>query len=245
MRIELDGIRLAFTGGTDVLDDLTFSTDFQALAVIGPSGGGKSTLLRVIAGLIAPSAGSLRLDGQPVEWVGRGLQRYQRTIGFVFQSRGLFPHLTAIENITLPLIHVFGQTPAEARETAMRYLRRFSLENDGNKYPVELSGGQQQRIAIARAVAVRPRLLLLDEPTSALDPELTAEVLDMIAELKSDGLHLILVTHEMGFARKSCDQAVFLAAGRAIETGPAEQLFSRPSTPELKAFLDKILEWSV
>ncbi len=245
MRLELDGIRLAFAAGPDILDDLTFAADFQALAVIGPSGGGKSTLLRVIAGLIGPTGGAMRLDGQSVSWTGRGLQEYQRTIGFVFQSRGLFPHLTALENITLPLIHVFGKTREEAVETAMVYLRRFALENDGHKYPVELSGGQQQRIAIARAIAVRPRLLLLDEPTSALDPELTAEVLDMIAELKSDGLNLILVTHEMGFARKSCDQVLFLSAGRAVEAGPAERLFSHPETIELHAFLDKILEWSV
>ena len=245
MRIELSDIRLSFASGIDVLDDLSYSAEFQALAVIGPSGGGKSTLLRVVAGLIRPSAGSFRLDGTPVEWSGRGLQAYQRTIGFVFQSRGLFPHLTAIENITLPLIHVFGQSREQAEDTAHHYLRRFSLENDGHKYPVELSGGQQQRIAIARAVAVRPRLLLLDEPTSALDPELTAEVLDMIAELKADGLHLILVTHEMGFAHRSCDQVLFLADGRAVESGPADRLFAHPETPELKAFLDKILEWSV
>jgi len=245
MRIELSDIRLSFANGIDVLDNLSYCADFQALAVIGPSGGGKSTLLRVVAGLIRPSAGSFRLDGTPVEWAGRGLQAYQRTIGFVFQSRGLFPHLTAVENITLPLIHVFGQSREEAEETALHYLRRFSLEKDGHKYPVELSGGQQQRIAIARAVAVRPRLLLLDEPTSALDPELTAEVLDMIAELKADGLHLILVTHEMGFAHRSCDQVLFLAGGRAVESGPADHLFAHPETPELKAFLDKILEWSV
>ncbi len=245
MRIELSGIRLSFADGPDVLDDLSYAADFQALAIIGPSGGGKSTLLRVIAGLITPSAGTMTLDGQTVGLTGRSLQEYQKTIGFVFQSRGLFPHLTALENITLPLIHVFGQSREEAEETAMRYLRRFSLAGDGHKFPVELSGGQQQRIAIARAVAVRPRLLLLDEPTSALDPELTAEVLDMIAELKSDGLNLLLVTHEMGFARKSCDQVLFLASGRAIEAGPAEKLFSRPGTPELRAFLDKILEWSV
>ncbi len=245
MRIELSDIRLSFADGIGVLNGLSYRADFQALAIIGPSGGGKSTLLRVIAGLIRPEAGSFQLDGTPVEWSGRGLQAYQRTIGFVFQSRGLFPHLTALDNITLPLIHVFGQSKAEAEETAHHYLRRFSLENDGHKYPVELSGGQQQRIAIARAVAVRPRLLLLDEPTSALDPELTAEVLDMIAELKAGGLHLILVTHEMGFARKSCDQVLFLADGRAIEHGPAEQMFTRPKDPTLQAFLDKILEWSV
>ncbi|HEY5465853.1 MAG TPA: amino acid ABC transporter ATP-binding protein [Clostridia bacterium] len=244
MRIELKGIRMAFADGRDVLDDLDFTADFQALAIIGPSGGGKSTLLRVIAGLIPPSGGIMKLDGQTISWTGRTLQEYQKTIGFVFQSRGLFPHLTALENVTLPLIHVFGKSREEAMETAMVYMKRFSLENDGHKYPVELSGGQQQRIAIARAVAVHPCLLLLDEPTSALDPELTAEVLDMIAELKSDGLNLILVTHEMGFARKSCDQVLYLAAGRAVEAGPSETLFSRPQTPELRSFLDKILEWS-
>ncbi len=243
MRIECRDLNVRF-GAQTVLDAVGIdASDFRAVALIGPSGAGKSTLLRVLGGLLAPDAGEVRIDGQRVDFSERALLAHRRGVGFVFQTRGLFPHLTAEQNIALPLVHVHGQSPEQARETAHALLARFSLDQDAHKRPYELSGGQNQRIGIARAIAPRPRLLLLDEPTSALDPELTAEVLDMIHELQADGQRMVIVTHEMGFARRACDQALFLADGRILEAGASADLFSRPRTPQLQGFLRKVLEW--
>jgi polar amino acid transport system ATP-binding protein len=215
----------------------------HTLAFIGPSGGGKSTLLRIIAGLEYPDAGTVEINGEQVVFQEESLLRHRRAIGTVFQAFNLFPHLTALQNITLPLEQVHGHPPAEAGEIARRLLARFRLENHAGKRPAELSGGQRQRIAIARAISIKPRLLLFDEPTSALDPEMTAEVLDMIKELRDDGRDFILVTHEMGFARQVADQAVFLAEGRVVEAGPATALFDSPTAPQLRDFLAKILKY--
>lgn len=245
MRIDLHGLEKAFVNGQEVLKGITVSEEFEALAVIGPSGGGKSTLLRILGGLIPLSSGEVLLDGSPVPRDERSLLAYRKEIGFVFQSKGLFNHLTGMQNITLPLVHVHGYPQDRADAIAEELLTRFGLAEDGHKLPSELSGGQQQRIAIARAIAPRPKLLLLDEPTSALDPELTNEVLDMVGELRNEKLNLIVVTHEMGFAKKACDKLFFLVGGRLLEHGGSEALFKNPQTPELRNFFSKILEWNV
>ncbi len=244
MQIIMQGISKSFNEKV-VLDNISLADNFQSMAVIGPSGAGKSTLLRIIGGLLAPTAGELYIDGKKIIYSERELQAYRRTIGFVFQSRGLFEHLTALDNVTLPLIHVLGMSREEANESAYKLLSRFGLAGEGHKYPFQLSGGQQQRLQIARAVITKPKLLLLDEPTSALDPELTAEVLDMLDELQNDGLNTIIVTHEMGFAKKACEKIIFLCDGVIRESGPGSRLLSDPRSPELRNFLNKVLEWHV
>ena len=244
MRIQLEGITQAF-GERTVLDGIDFDDEVTTLAIIGPSGGGKSTLLRILGGLLTPSAGRVLVDGAPVPADEAGLERYRASLGFVFQDGGLFHHLSARENIALPLRAVHGMVEAEAAARADELLERFGLEGEGDKRPAQLSGGQRQRVAIARAVAPRPRMLLLDEPTSALDPEYTTEVLDLLRDLKEEGTRFITVTHEMGFARHACDAVAFLAGGTLMEYGPSARAFADPRTPELKRFLGKLLEWSV
>lgn len=243
MRIELTNLCKQFEDGQKVLDSLNYSEDIRSLAVIGPSGGGKSTLLRILDGLIPATAGEVTIDGKLLGSSDAELLAHRRNIGFVFQAKGLFSHLTGKENIVMPLIHAQGYSKTDAIARANTLLERFSLRADAHKYVHELSGGQQQRIAIARAIASKPNLLLLDEPTSALDPELTNEVLDMINELRSDNLSIIVVTHEMGFAKKACDKLLFLVNGRLVEQGSSKELFAKPKTAELKGFLDKILQW--
>jgi polar amino acid transport system ATP-binding protein len=185
----------------------------------------------------------VELNGERVNFNEEALMRYRRTVGTVFQAFNLFPHLTALQNITLPLEKVHGHSPAQAEETARQLLAKFHLADHADKRPADLSGGQRQRVAIARAVSSKPRLLLFDEPTSALDPEMTAEVLDTILELREEGLDFILVTHEMGFARRVADQAAFLADGRIVEAGPAAQLFGAPAAEQTRAFLSKVLKY--
>ena len=244
MKLSLRGLS-KFFGAQRVLDDLTVDFgELRTLAFIGPSGGGKSTLLRIIAGLETPSAGDLTLDGAPVDFSSEpALRAHRRQLGVVFQAFNLFPHLTAVANLTLPLEKVHGLAPAAARDLAMETLRRFRLAEHAEKRPAELSGGQKQRVAIARAIAIKPRVLLFDEPTSALDPEMTAEVLDVIGELKAEGRDFILVTHEMGFARHVADRVAFLADGRLIEHAPPEQLFAAPQSPACRDFLARILKY--
>ncbi len=215
----------------------------HSLAIIGPSGGGKSTLLRILAGLQKPSSGEIYINDVRVPSTEKELREYRKTIGVVFQSLNLFPHITALENIVLPLVNVHGYKRQNAVQLADELLHRFQLEEHKNKKPSQLSGGQQQRAAIARALAIDSKFLLFDEPTSALDPELTSEVLDMINELEGQKKDLILVTHEMGFARQSCDYIVFISDGQVLEHGNSKNLFDSPKTPELKNFLNKILEW--
>jgi polar amino acid transport system ATP-binding protein len=230
--------------GPLVLDGISLSLDgTRALVLVGPSGGGKSTLLRILGGLEHPDSGEVELDGQRILFNEAALMRHRRTVGTVFQAFNLFPHLTALQNITLPLEKVHGRSTAEAQETARQLLARFHLETHGGKRPADLSGGQRQRVAIARALASKPRLLLFDEPTSALDPEMTSEVLDTILELREEGLDFILVTHEMGFARRVADQVAFLADGRIVEAGPAGPFFAAPAAPQTRAFLEKVLKY--
>jgi polar amino acid transport system ATP-binding protein len=230
--------------GPLVLDGISLSLDgARTLVLVGPSGGGKSTLLRILGGLEYPDAGEVELDGERVLFTEAALLRHRRTVGTVFQAFNLFPHLTALQNITLPLEKVHGRSPAQAQETARQLLAKFRLEDHAGKRPADLSGGQRQRVAIARALSSKPRLLLFDEPTSALDPEMTAEVLDTILELREEGLDFILVTHEMGFARRVADQVAFLADGRIVEAGPAAQLFGSPAAEQTRFFLDKVLKY--
>lgn len=240
MKVELENLSKDFEG-KKVLCSITFSDNITTLALIGRSGCGKSTFLRVLAGLIEPSSGSVRLDGELVCPSGN----CRKNIGFVFQQGGLFRHLTALQNIALPLEKVHGFSKKEAKEHTMDLLVRFGLESEAYKKPAELSGGQQQRIAIARAMAPKPKILLLDEPTSALDPEYTTEVLDMIKELKNEGLGFIIVTHEMGFALHACEKAGFLHNGQIMEYGESRSLFTNPQTPQLVSFLSKLLEWRI
>ncbi len=242
MNIELVEISKNFEG-EEVLNHVNFESEIHSIAIIGPSGGGKSTLLRIIGGLLEPDSGILKLDDEEIIFKENKLQEYRRQIGFVFQSKGLFEHYTAEENVILPLIHTFKIKSDEAILIAEKLFERFGLMGEKNKYPFQLSGGQQQRIAIARAVAIKPKLLLLDEPTSALDPEYTAEVLNMLEELQLEGLKTMIVTHEMGFAKKSCEKIIFLADSQIIEVGASHEIFAAPKTEALRDFLSLVLEW--
>jgi polar amino acid transport system ATP-binding protein len=239
MRIKIKNLSHSFIGNDGkmkrVLSHVDFDDDISTLSLIGPSGGGKSTLLRILGGLITPTEGEVYVEC--------------KSTGFVFQQNGLFKHWTGLENITIPLEKVYGYTHDEADDRAKELLDRFGLLKDASKRPSQLSGGQQQRIAIARAVASRPDLLFLDEPTSALDPEYTVEVLDMIDELKGEGLNFVIVTHEMGFAKQACEKTGFLGyppnshGARFLEVGKSKDVFENPKDPLVKGFLDKILMW--
>jgi polar amino acid transport system ATP-binding protein len=215
----------------------------HTLALIGPSGGGKSTLLRVIAGLERPDEGEVWLNDNEIVFQEKLLREHRRTVGTVFQSFNLFPHLTAFANVTLPLEKVHGYPSQKARETATEILERFQLMEHAHKQPAQLSGGQRQRIAIARAVAIKPKLLLFDEPTSALDPEMTGEVLDLIEELREEGRDFVLVTHQMGFAHRVADQIAILSQGRIVECGPPAQVLDQPKEEVTRQFLSRILKY--
>ena len=221
---------------TDVALDLP---DFHALAIIGPSGGGKSTLLRILAGLEHPDSGTVELNGEKVVFEDEPLLRHRRSIGTVFQMFNLFPHLSALENITLPLEKVHGYAPEAARAAAGELLKRFHLGEHAGHMPWELSGGQRQRIAIARAVAIKPRVLLFDEPTSALDPELVGEVLRVMRALAEEGRTMLVVTHEMSFARDVSSRVVFLHKGLVEAEGPPAELFGDPKSERFRQFIAK------
>jgi polar amino acid transport system ATP-binding protein len=243
MKLKVTGLTKTF-GNHPVLNGIDLDFDgFHSLVLIGPSGGGKTTLLRILAGLEYPTAGSVELNEKPVLFDEPSLLAHRRGIGTVFQAFNLFPHLTALENVVLPLEKVHGFGREQASDEAMAALRRFQLEKHAGKKPAELSGGQRQRVAIARAVAIKPAVLLFDEPTSALDPEMTAEVLDVIRELRVEGRDLVLVTHQMGFARTVADRAVFLAEGKVQEQGLAQELFDAPKSEACRRFLNTVLKY--
>lgn len=243
MRLELRNLTKGYAGQT-VLDDVCGQFDFpRVLALLGPSGGGKSTLLRLIGGLETPDAGEILVDGQSLPRDERALRVYRSSVGTVFQSWNLFPHLDALHNVMLPLTAVHGIPHGEARARAVALLERLHLHGHSHKRPAELSGGQRQRVAIARAVAIQPRLLLFDEPTSALDPVMTAEVLEVIADLKAEGRTFVLVTHAMNFARSVADEVAFLAGGKIVEAGPAAGFFESPETPKARHFLERVLRY--
>ncbi len=215
----------------------------RTLALIGPSGGGKSTLLRIMAGLEIPDSGSLSMNDCEVVYREKELLEHRRTVGTVFQAFNLFPHLTAVQNITLALEKVHRYPAAQARDIAESILERFGLSAHGHKPPAQLSGGQRQRVAIARAISIKPKLLLFDEPTSALDPEMPAEVLEVIEELREEGRDLVLVTHQMGFAHRVADRIALLADGQIVECGPPEQVLDDPQKEITRQFLAKILKY--
>jgi polar amino acid transport system ATP-binding protein len=240
MKFEFDGLTVRF-GSQVVLDQLSESIEGKALAIIGPSGGGKSTLLRVLGGLLPANEGKFALNGYWVENKEQQLNEYRKQIGFVFQSNGLFPHLSALNNITLPLIHTFNMDKQEAENKAILLLKKFGLEESSHKYPSQLSGGQQQRIAIIRAIAIEPKLLLLDEPTSALDPELAYEVLSMLKQLVESGVELVIVTHHLGFASNACDTVMYMDEFGIGEFGKTEEILKSPKTERLQRFISKIL----
>jgi len=243
MEINISNLNKKY-GDQVVLNNLELSIkDVHSLVIIGPSGGGKSTLLRILAGLEIPEDGDITINNKNLSFNEIDLHNYRKTIGVVFQAFNLFPHLSAINNITLPLEKVHKIKKSEANLRAKTLLDRFHLEEHSHKYPSQLSGGQQQRVAIARAVALNSQFLLLDEPTSALDPALTSEVLDSILELKKEKKDLILVTHEMGFAKNVADYILFIDGGKVLESGEASSIFSNPQTPALKEFLGKTLKY--
>ena len=212
------------------------------VCLIGASGSGKSTLLRCINQLEAIDDGTVWLDGLDISEPGLDMGPIRRRIGIVFQSYNLFPHMTAIENVLLAPRRVLGETPDNIRPRAEELFARFGLAEHINKYPDQLSGGQQQRVAVIRALAMRPEMMLFDEITSALDPEMINEVLDVMVELADTGMTMVVVTHEMGFARKVADTMVFMEDGQIVDISPPEQFFTNPSSERCRLFLDQILE---
>ncbi|WP_422401507.1 amino acid ABC transporter ATP-binding protein [Arthrobacter sp. 3Tela_A] len=213
----------------------------EVVVVIGPSGSGKSTLCRAINRLETIDDGEITIDGKPLPAEGKGLAKLRADVGMVFQSFNLFAHKSILDNVALGPIKVKRTKPAEAKEKAMALLKRVGVDNQANKLPAQLSGGQQQRVAIARALAMKPKVMLFDEPTSALDPEMINEVLDTMVELAQEGMTMIVVTHEMGFARKAADRVIFMADGQIVEQAAPEEFFTNPQSDRAKDFLGKIL----
>ncbi|MPV49877.1 MULTISPECIES: amino acid ABC transporter ATP-binding protein [unclassified Pseudactinotalea] len=213
----------------------------EVVVVIGPSGSGKSTLCRAINRLEPIDDGSITLDGQELPEEGRALARLRADVGMVFQSFNLFAHKTILENVTLGPIKVKRMKSAAAKKLAMELLERVGVANQAEKLPAQLSGGQQQRVAIARALAMRPKVLLFDEPTSALDPEMVNEVLDVMVALAKEGMTMVVVTHEMGFAHRAADRVVFMSDGQIVEENEPDEFFAHPTSDRAKDFLGKIL----
>jgi glutamate transport system ATP-binding protein len=230
-------------GQLHVLQDINLSiARGEVVVVIGPSGSGKSTLCRAINRLETIDKGSISLDGQPLPEEGKALAAHRAEVGMVFQSFNLFAHKTILENVTLGPMKVRGVGKAEAEKKARTLLDRVGVGNQADKYPAQLSGGQQQRVAIARALAMEPKVMLFDEPTSALDPEMIKEVLDVMVDLAQGGMTMVVVTHEMGFARTAADRVVFMADGQVVEENTPEEFFSNPRSSRAQDFLSKILK---
>ena len=213
----------------------------EVVVVIGPSGSGKSTLCRTINRLETITSGAIKIDGNVLPAEGKGLAKLRADVGMVFQSFNLFAHLTILDNVTLGPIKVKGMKKADAEKEAMALLERVGVAQQASKLPAQLSGGQQQRVAIARALAMHPKVMLFDEPTSALDPEMINEVLDVMIELAKEGMTMIVVTHEMGFARKAADRVVFMADGQIVEEATPAEFFTNPQSSRAKDFLSKLL----
>ena len=213
----------------------------EVVVIVGPSGSGKSTVLRCINLLEVPTTGTVVVDGHTLTDAATEIDKVRAEVGMVFQQFNLFPHLTVLENITLAQRMVRGRSKDEARTMAMRQLERVGIPDKADSFPRQLSGGQQQRVAIAHSLAMEPKVMLFDEPTSALDPEMVKEVLDVMLELAGDGMTMVVVTHEMGFAKAAADRLVFIDEGEIVEVGPPEEVFTNPSHERTRAFFDKIL----
>ncbi|MDE3720043.1 amino acid ABC transporter ATP-binding protein [Nocardiopsis sp. N85] len=229
-------------GDLHVLRDIDLTVNSgEVVVVIGPSGSGKSTLCRTINRLEGIDSGVITLDGQPLPAEGRALARLRSDVGMVFQSFNLFAHKTVLQNVTLGPMKVLRKSRTEADARGMELLERVRIGEQADKYPAQLSGGQQQRVAIARALAMNPKVLLFDEPTSALDPEMVQEVLDVMTDLASEGMTMVVVTHEMGFARRAANRVVFMADGEIVEENTPEEFFTNPRSERAQDFLSKIL----
>ncbi|GAA3529758.1 amino acid ABC transporter ATP-binding protein [Amycolatopsis ultiminotia] len=231
-----------YFGDLHVLREITLEVPRgQVVVVLGPSGSGKSTLCRAINRLEPVNSGEVAVDGVPLPAEGKALASLRADVGMVFQQFNLFAHKTILENVMLAPVKVRKTAAAQARATAMELLERVGIADQADKYPAQLSGGQQQRVAIARALAMRPKVMLFDEPTSALDPEMVQEVLDVMAGLAKDGMTMLVVTHEMGFARRAADRVIFMADGEIVEDTTPEEFFTKPRSERAKDFLGKIL----
>jgi glutamate transport system ATP-binding protein len=240
--VVLDHVEKWF-GDLHVLRDVNLSVDRgEVVVVIGPSGSGKSTLCRTINRLESIDKGTISLDGQPLPAEGKALARLRAEVGMVFQSFNLFAHKTILENVTLGPVKVRGMSRSDAERRAGELLERVGVGQQSAKYPAQLSGGQQQRVAIARALAMEPKVMLFDEPTSALDPEMIKEVLDVMVELAEGGMTMIVVTHEMGFARTAANRVVFMSDGAIVEENDPDTFFTSPRSNRAKDFLGKILK---
>jgi glutamate transport system ATP-binding protein len=240
--VVLEGVNKWF-GDLHVLRDINLTIDRgEVVVVIGPSGGGKSTLCRAINRLETIGEGTILLDGQPLPAEGKELARLRAEVGMVFQQFNLFAHKTVIENVMLGPVKVRKKSKDEARERAQQLLDRVGVGNQAEKFPAQLSGGQQQRVAIARALAMDPKVMLFDEPTSALDPEMIKEVLDVMVDLAEGGMTMVVVTHEMGFARTAANRVAFMSDGQIVEESTPEEFFTNPKSDRAKDFLGKILK---
>ena len=232
-----------YFGGLHVLKDINLEVARgEVVAILGPSGSGKSTLCRTINRLEVVDSGAIAVDGRPLPAEGAALARLRAQVGMVFQSFNLFPHKTILDNVTLAPMKVHKMPRTQAQHQAMALLERVGVADQAHKHPAQLSGGQQQRVAIARSLAMNPKVMLFDEPTSALDPEMISEVLDVMTTLADDGMTMVVVTHEMGFARRAADRVVFMADGAIVEEAAPAEFFASPKSGRAQDFLAKILE---
>jgi glutamate transport system ATP-binding protein len=239
--VELQGVNKWF-GELHVLRDVDLTIERgEVVVIVGPSGSGKSTLCRCINRLERIDSGQIRIEGVPLPEEGKALARLRAEVGMVFQSFNLFPHISVLDNVTLGPLKTLKLPKAVARAHALALLERVGIADKASRYPAELSGGQQQRVAIARALAMQPKLMLFDEPTSALDPEMINEVLDVMSALALDGMTMVVVTHEMGFARRAANRVAFMDEGRIVEVAPPDQFFLGAESERARSFLSKIL----
>ena len=240
--IRVEHVIKQFEGGVTALNDCSLSiAKGEVVAIIGPSGSGKSTMLRCLNLLEQPTSGKVLVDGVDITGPKVNLDLHRRKMGMVFQHFNLFPNMTVKKNITLAPVRLKLKSQAEAEKTAMKLLERVGLADKADTYPAMLSGGQKQRIAIVRALAMEPEVMLFDEPTSALDPEMVGEVLDVMKQLAREGMTMVVVTHEMGFAREVADRVLFMDGGSILEEGTPAQIFDDPQNPRTKLFLSKVL----
>ena len=241
-KVKIKNLKKSF-GDLEVLKDINLEVhEREVICIIGPSGSGKSTLLRCINALEVSTSGTIEVDGNDItNATDNELNKYRQNIGMVFQQFNLFPHMTVLENISFAPVTLKLKTKKEADEMSLKLLRRVDLEEKANIYPEQLSGGQQQRVAIARALAMNPDVMLFDEPTSALDPEMVGEVLNVMKKLAKEGMTMIVVTHEMGFAREVADRVIFIDEGFIVEEGPPQEVFGNPKNQRTINFLNMVL----